>query len=118
MRLMKRRKSSPPEDTATEESTPFRQSVADVRLSLRPRMVSPESTGTAAYKRLHTPQNHAGCHTPLSLLRNSSRVRMAATAEAMSGSSLICALKYSTSSDRGDTGRHGHYLRYEPPSRR
>lgn len=35
---------------------------------------------------------------PLSLLRNSSRVRIAATAEAMSGSLLIWALKYSTSS--------------------
>lgn len=42
-------------------------------------------------------------HQPLSLLRNSSRVRMAATAEAMSGSSLICALKYSTSSERANT---------------
>lgn len=42
VRLMKRRKSSPPEDTATDESTPVRQSVADVRLSLRPRIVSPE----------------------------------------------------------------------------
>lgn len=41
VRLMKRRKSSPPEDTATEESTPVRQSVADVRFSLRPRIVSP-----------------------------------------------------------------------------
>lgn len=41
VRLMKRRKSSPPEDTATEESTPVRQSVADIKFSLRPRIVSP-----------------------------------------------------------------------------
>lgn len=47
VRLMKRRKSSPPEDTATEESTPVRQSVAPVRLSLKPRIVSPEGAGTA-----------------------------------------------------------------------
>lgn len=47
VRLMKRKKSSPPEETATEESTPVRQSVADVRLSLRPRIVSPEGGETA-----------------------------------------------------------------------
>lgn len=46
VRLMKRRKSSPPEDTATEESTPVRQSVAHVRLSLRPRRVSPGGDST------------------------------------------------------------------------
>uniref|UniRef100_A0A0E9XMW2 Uncharacterized protein n=1 Tax=Anguilla anguilla TaxID=7936 RepID=A0A0E9XMW2_ANGAN len=66
VRLMKRRKSSPPEDTATEESTPVSRSMACVRFSLRPWMVS-----------------------PLSLFKNSSRVRMAATAEATSGSCLI-----------------------------
>lgn len=38
---MKRRKSSPPEDTATEESTPHRVSMALVRLALRPWIVSP-----------------------------------------------------------------------------
>ncbi len=52
VRLMKRRKSSPPEDTATEESTPVRQSVAHVRLSLRPRMVSPAGAGTACQQRM------------------------------------------------------------------
>lgn len=41
VRLMKRRKSSPPEDTATEESTPHRVSMALVRLALRPWIVSP-----------------------------------------------------------------------------
>lgn len=41
VRLMKRRKSSPPDDTATEESTPVRHSVADFRFSLRPWIVSP-----------------------------------------------------------------------------
>lgn len=38
---MKRRKSSPPEDTATEESTRDRVSMAARRLLLRPWMVSP-----------------------------------------------------------------------------
>lgn len=47
VRLMKRRKSSPPEDTATEESTLVRQSVAHIRLSLRPRIVSPEGGMTS-----------------------------------------------------------------------
>lgn len=41
VRLMKRRKSSPPEDTATEESTPHRVSMALVRFALRPWIVSP-----------------------------------------------------------------------------
>ncbi|KAM6052336.1 LOW QUALITY PROTEIN: general transcription factor IIH subunit 3 [Chlamydotis macqueenii] len=41
VRLMKRRKSSPPEDTATEESTRDRVSMAARRLLLRPWMVSP-----------------------------------------------------------------------------
>lgn len=44
VRLMNRKKSSPPDDTATEESTPLRQFVAHVKLSLRPRIVSPEET--------------------------------------------------------------------------
>lgn len=43
VRLMKRRKSSPPEDTATEESTPHRVSMALVRFALRPWIVSPLS---------------------------------------------------------------------------
>jgi len=51
---MKRRKSSPPEDTATEESSPFRQSVAHVRFSLRPRRVSPAGAGTACQTGLST----------------------------------------------------------------
>lgn len=54
VRLMKRRKSSPPEDTATEESTSVRQSLAHVRLSLRPRMVSPEGEGRTRELRLIT----------------------------------------------------------------
>lgn len=41
VRLMKRRKSSPPEDTATEESTAQRVSMALVRWALRPWIVSP-----------------------------------------------------------------------------
>ena len=41
VRLMKRRKSSPPDDTATEESTPHRVSMALVRFALRPWIVSP-----------------------------------------------------------------------------
>lgn len=38
---MKRRKSSPPEDTATEESTPHRVFMALVKFALRPWIVSP-----------------------------------------------------------------------------
>lgn len=102
VRLMKRRKSSPPEDTATEESTPVRQAVAHFRLSLRPWIVSPEGANKInscfqEYIRLKLK------NTPLSLLRNSSKVRMAATADAMPGSLFICALKYSTSSVHGHT---------------
>lgn len=41
VRLMKRRKSFPPEDTATEESTPHRVSMAQVRFARRPWIVSP-----------------------------------------------------------------------------
>ena len=41
VRLMKRRKSSPPDDTATEESTPHKVSMALVRFALRPWIVSP-----------------------------------------------------------------------------
>ena len=41
VRVMKRRKSSPPEDTATEESTPHRVSMALVRFATRPWSVSP-----------------------------------------------------------------------------
>lgn len=41
VRLMKRRKSSPPEETATEESTRDRVSMAASRLLLSPWMVSP-----------------------------------------------------------------------------
>lgn len=41
VRLMKRRKSSPPEDTATEESTRDKVSMASRRLFRRPWMVSP-----------------------------------------------------------------------------
>lgn len=98
VRLMKRRKSSPPEDTATEESSPVRQSVAHFRLSLRPRMVSPEEGGRHSLSKQDygSPETWQLCsqpaqqtYTPLSLLRNSSRVRIAATAEAMSGSFLI-----------------------------
>lgn len=44
VRLMKRRKSSPPEDTATDESTPHRVSMALVRFALRPCSVSPAMT--------------------------------------------------------------------------
>lgn len=44
VRLMKRRKSSPPDDTATEESTPHRVSMALVRFALRPWIVSPGLT--------------------------------------------------------------------------
>lgn len=42
---MKRRKSSPPEETATEESTRDRVSMASSRLLLRPWMVSPGVCG-------------------------------------------------------------------------
>lgn len=44
VRLIKRRKSSPPEDTATDESTPHRVSMALVRFALRPCSVSPAMT--------------------------------------------------------------------------
>lgn len=104
VRLMKRRKSSPPEDTATEESTPVRQAVAHVRLSLRPRIVSPERAGKKPVKIRSCFREHTRLklnNTPSSLLRNSSRVRMAATADAMAGSLFICALKYPTSSAHG-----------------
>lgn len=45
VRLMKRRNSSPPEETATEESTRDRVSMASSRLLLRPWMVSPGVCG-------------------------------------------------------------------------
>lgn len=133
VRLMKRRNSSPPDDTATEESTPVRQSVADFRFSLRPRIVSPGGGGRAKTRRQSKAVDHYercdfGCEPrasldkPLSLLRNSSRVRIAATAEAMSGSSLICALKYSTSSGHAHTiysksGAAAHGTNWENMSR-
>lgn len=58
VRLMKRRKSSPPEDTATEESTPVRRAVAHVRLSLRPRIVSPDGAEKACQDRFLFPGTH------------------------------------------------------------
>jgi len=72
VRLMKRRKSSPPEDTATDESTAVRQSVAEVRLSLRPRMVSPggDEAGSPETQEASTPprrQSTSDCTTPIGL---------------------------------------------------
>lgn len=102
VRLMKRRKSSPPDDTATDESVSSSLRMAWVMFSRRPRMVSP--TEGQAWGHTGTSQPWTALWTRTdslwSLLRNSSRDRIAATAEATSGSPLICARKYSTSSER------------------
>ena len=47
---MKRRKSSPPDDTATEESTPHRVSMALVRFALRPWIVSPGNANSDPHR--------------------------------------------------------------------
>lgn len=99
---MKRRKSSPPEDTATEESTRDRVSMASRRLFRRPWMVSPEERHRT---RSGLAPGPAGAQRgepgpPRSCLRNPSSARMAATAEATSGSSLSCALNVSIKSER------------------
>ncbi|XP_071671957.1 general transcription factor IIH subunit 3 isoform X2 [Patagioenas fasciata] len=101
---MKRRKSSPPEDTATDESTRDSVSMAARRLLLSPWMVSPAGRGGGARSRGRPRGPHLGLRgdpdPPRSCLRKPSSARMAATAEATSGSSLSCALKVSIRSVR------------------
>lgn len=117
VRLMKRRNSSPPEETATEESTRDRVSMASSRLLLRPWMVSPGVCGEGRERSAVRAGPGGWCLAPRgggdarcpprSRLRKPSSARMAATAEATSGSSLSCALNASIRSEREKGGASG-----------